>query len=246
MCTISIIPLRERTSSDCGYRVVCNRDESRIRPPASNPRWRAAGAGKALWPMDMEAGGTWIAISEAGMTLCVLNVNPDPPAVVERPANARSRGLLIPELIGEGSVAAALERLERMPLSQYTPFRLLGIETVDGEMRLGEARWDRGHFGVAWFGNDPAAFSSSGLGDSRALPRVDLFEDLVVRPGATPSRQDEYHRHVWEDRPEVSVLMTREDARTVSITTVEMLAGRGPQMLYEPIPAAVSQSVAAR
>jgi uncharacterized protein with NRDE domain len=237
MCTLSLIPLRDSAGSLTGYRVACNRDESHARPPAAAPRWRSSDGVRALWPMDMEAGGTWIGASDSGLTLAILNLNPDPPAVIEPPPNARSRGLVIPDLIGSPTAVAAIDRLSRMPLEHYSAFRLIAVGGAQDELRIAEARWDRQHFGVAWFRAAPMAFVSSGLGDSKVLARLDLFEDMVVVPGPSPELQDAYHRHTWDDRPEISVLMRRDEARTVSITTLEVARGCPPQMIYESIPA---------
>src|SRR5690349_919543 len=105
MCTVSIITFGKAGS----YRVVCNRDESRLRAPPSQPRWRATqcpGRG-AIWPMDLEAGGTWIAASDRGLCLCLLNLNLEPPPAPVR--GARSRGLVIPELIDSPDPRRAME-----------------------------------------------------------------------------------------------------------------------------------------
>jgi hypothetical protein len=57
--------------------------------------------------------------------------------------------------------------------------------------------------------------------------------------GPTPERQDEFHRYTIPGRAEVGVLMSRPDARTVSITTVET-GPAGVQMQYEPVVAAAA------
>ena len=52
---------------------------------------------------------------------------------------------------------------------------------------------------------------------------------MVVALAATEAqveRQQAFHAHRWPDRPEVSVLMTRRDARTVSRTAIEVTEAR--------------------
>jgi hypothetical protein len=237
MCTVSVIPLRSMDGSPNGFRVVCNRDESPTRPPASKPRWRSIEGtdARALWPMDMEAGGTWIGVSESGLLLSILNLNLEPPLEVSGIPDLRSRGLIIPDLLRVRDADAAVRAMASMELDRFAPFRLLAVSGV--EPRSAELRWDRTELTVSWQ-EGHICLASSGLGDSRVLRRLDLFDDVVVRPGATPDRQDDYHRHTWSERPEISVLMSREDARTVSITTVEVLPGSLPTMAYEPVPAA--------
>jgi hypothetical protein len=102
-------------------------------------------------------------------------------------------------------------------------------------MQVAEARWDRAHLDVAWHGARPVCFVSSGLGDWRAQPRLELFEELVVSRGGFSEDQDAFHRHWWEDRREISVLMCREEARTVSITTLDFVRDREPEMRYEAV-----------
>jgi hypothetical protein len=252
MCTISVIPVRsplgvERVQfgAATGFRIVCNRDEDRRRAPAGQPKWRAidragiAGS-RAIWPMDMEAGGTWIAAGEHGLALCLLNLNPEPPLNLRGVRGLKSRGLIIPALIGATDVREAMKRLERLSLKHFAPFRLVGVDGRTPTLAVSEARWDRTQLVVSGHDERPMCFASSGLGDSRVAARLDLFEEMVIDgEGAIADRQDEFHRHTWPDRPEISVLMSRDEARTVSVTTVEAIPdGRGMwdiTMEYQPV-----------
>lgn len=240
MCTVTIISGGAGQSG--GMRVVCNRDESRSRPPAMPPKWReieGSPGARAIWPMDLEAGGTWIAAADSGLVLCLLNVNPEPPPRLPR-SGLESRGLVIPSLIGLHNPQAVVRRLTQTSLKRFAPFRLLAMLGSRAGADVAELRWDRSTLSVAWRSGAAACFVSSGLGDSLAAPRLDLFDEMVASPGPTPDRQDEFHRHQWPDRPEISVLMARADARTVSITTLEVDPARRNApitMAYEPIPA---------
>jgi len=248
MCTVSIITVDSPESSQArGFRIVCNRDENRRRPQAAAPKWRRIGEGptSAIWPMDMEAGGTWIGAGEHGLCMVLLNLNPIPPVDLRGHGGLQSRGLVIPELIGSETACSAMERLASFNLRHYAPFRLLVVDPGDEGTRIAEARWDRKNLGILWHAAIPLCLVSSGLGDSLVSSRLDLFEELVAAPGQCAERQDEFHRHSWPTRPEISVLMTRPDARTVSITTLEVMVGQGrPEvsMAYEPVPEVVVQS----
>lgn len=256
MCTISIIPLRAtverggREPFNSGFRIVCNRDEDRRRVSAGVPKWRAIerkgipGA-RAIWPMDMEAGGTWIAAGEHGLAMCLLNLNLEPPPDLRSLRGLKSRGLVIPELIGASSAGDAMNRLPTLKLGSFAPFRLVAIDGRTERPRIVEAIWNRIELVVRSSGEGPACFASSGLGDSLVLPRLELFRDVVVNgEGEIGDRQDEFHRHQWPDRMEISVLMSREQARTVSITTIQAVPnGRGlwdVTMDYEAIRADVA------
>ncbi len=252
MCTISIIALDNPNSGlPPGFRVVCNRDEHRERFQATPPRWHrlrdGSAAGRAIWPVDTHAGGTWIAAGEHGLVLAVLNHYPNPPVTVVKIPGLRSRGLMIPELVSEPTAEAVAARVRDNDLDKYAPFRLLAIEPVEpargATARVAELRWNRTDLTVSWKSAEAMCFASSGLGDARAAPRLPLFREMVAEPGPTPERQDDFHRHTWPDRPEVSVMMSRTEAKTVSVTRVEVVPGAptgrvrySVDMAYEPIP----------
>src|SRR5947209_18986874 len=91
MCTVSWL----RTPQ--GYQLLCNRDELFARQPAQAPRQSSVNGVRFIAPVDGDFGGTWIAVNEFGLSLCVLNgyrkTGPSSqPGFV-------SRRLLLPELI---------------------------------------------------------------------------------------------------------------------------------------------------
>ncbi len=261
MCTLTVIPL------DDGYRLVHSRDELRTRPEGDHPRWASLPSGRrAIWPTDPEAGGTWIAAREDGVTAAILNVNIDEPhpfrtavwpardaLADERQAVARLRAAgavtrgrrVLDELdafdwprVDDDGLTASADR------SRMMPHRLVVVgPTTDDPADWRLLEWTQ-RPGVESRREvvrpEPACFVSSGLGDSRVRPRRDLFREMVaVAP--TPDAQDAFHRHAWPDRPEISVLMSRDDARTVGITTVEVRRARGEgdppevSVSYDPI-----------
>jgi uncharacterized protein with NRDE domain len=230
MCTVSII-----STGEPGFRLVTNRDVERARPAGIAPAWRSVAGGRAVWPTDAQAGGTWVGATDRGLVLCLLNKNMEPAPDLSGLGALKSRGTIIPGLVGEPDAAGAMTRLASMELSTFAPFRLLACD-MDGDVaRVLEADWDRRSLTrrdhVA-----PTCFVSSGLGDSKVRVRLPLFDRSVREYG--PDAQDAFHHHVWPDRPELSVLMSRGDARTVSITTVEVgLSGGRPRvaMSYEPV-----------
>ena len=223
MCTVTVIALRN------GFRLVSNRDEQRSRPPALPPEWREiptppSSTLRAVWPADRlrtgSPGGTWIAASDRGLAMSLLNLNLTPPPVL--PAALDSRGDIIPSLIHLGSAHAVAAAVHAMDLSRFAPFRLVAAEvpTPDSPPTIAEIRWDRRTVASAWH-RAPACFASSGLGDELVQCRLPLFQEMFAQTPADDhlSVQDEFHAHVWPDRPHLSVLMTRADARTVSTTS---------------------------
>ncbi|VAX42200.1 hypothetical protein MNBD_PLANCTO03-2192 [hydrothermal vent metagenome] len=219
MCTVTVIQLEGG-----GFRLVTNRDESPDRPAASLPEWHEGVGGgdiRAIWPTDGLAGGTWVAAGEQGLTLTLLNGNLGNRAILPDPTRRQSRGILIPRLIGSPDALTAHKALSGFELDRFDPFRLVAADAAAG-LRIVESFWDGRSLQTTDLGPGPACFASSGLGDEQVQPRIPLFAELVVAAGATPAAQDRFHRHQWPDRLEISVLMERAEARTVSITGVEV------------------------
>lgn len=236
MCTVSII---ERPG---GYRLVTNRDVSRDRAEATEPAWRELSGGvQACWPTDPDGGGTWVGVNDRGLVLCLLNRNLEPPP--EPDPAWRSRGGLIPRLLAAASGPRAIEALVDAGDPACAPFRLVAADAAPGGgVRVVEAVYELGAVGVVEHPSGsafrPVCWASSGLGDSKVQARLPLFAEMVARDPTAPA-QDAFHRHRWDDRPELSVLMARPDARTVSITAVEVGSGDDPRVAYEPVPAGV-------
>lgn len=231
MCTVSIIPLVSAlgrgSAGGVGYRLVTNRDESHRRAPGVGPEVRASeGLLPAVWPTDPEGGGTWVSANAAGVTLALLNIYGGSRAGAESVSvGAVSRGLIIPALAFAPTAAEAAAGLAALDLSGFKGFRLVA---VDRESII-ECRWEPaggagegGGLSVAESGLGLACFSSHGWGDRHARARLALFRRWFAERAVGACEQDAFHRHQWGSRPETSVRMVREDARTVSITSVRV------------------------
>lgn len=215
MCTLSIIPIRD----GAGFRVVTNRDEQRTRPKAIPPRAHVSGGRQWLWPEDGLAGGAWIGASADGLALSILNLNLTPRPGLPPRDELVSRGHLIPSLSECGTSEEAMLLISRMSLARFAPFRLVAADFAE----VGVARWDRERLTIERRPLGPMCLVSSGLGDHLVEPRLALFEDFLTAYGATARMQDQFHRHTWPGRAEISVMMSRPDARTVSTTAVEIV-----------------------
>lgn len=228
MCTLTVVPLSGRR-----LRVAFNRDERPTRPPAQPPAVRAFGGRRAVLPTDPQSGGTWLGVNDAGLALAVLNVNP--PEKWVRPS-PRSRGHLIPALLGRDTPADALSELERrFHYRDFAPFRLV----IVGRGIVAKVRWDGREPMVTsrLLGGSPLLFTSSGLGDHLVEGvRRELFDALFAGPpDGWAAAQDEFHRHRWPGREHLSVNMARDTALTVSHAVVE-LDDAGATMRYTAPP----------
>ena len=65
MCTLTNL------LNDIGYELFCNRDKQRSRLPAIPPKFNQAR--NAIYPVDPQGEGTWLAVNQQGLTLVLLN-----------------------------------------------------------------------------------------------------------------------------------------------------------------------------
>lgn len=216
---MTLLPLADR------LRIAFNRDESRKRPPALPPELRTCGARRAVMPIDPISDGTWIGGNDAGLVAALLNLYRFDKQGREPHKGTHSRGEIIPRLLECTTVDAAVESVVRMRRSmRFSPFSLV---ITDGRC----LREFKAHAGAVSITpprsiERPEMFTSSGLGDALVYsPRNRLFEEMFAQAREPIAAQDAFHRHQWPDRPELSVCMARREARTVSLTVVEMRAG---------------------
>lgn len=233
MCTITVLRLSDAHS----YRVVMNRDESRQRPRALPPTLVREKGVVALHPIDIPSRGTWIAVNEFGLCLCLLNANPTATPSMSAASlgkSYRSRGELIPMLIHHAAASVALAELIEKDLRAYPPFRMLAVDELStclltsthGAPPAVEVFAPHSHFMLA----------SSGLGDDLVTPpRERLFKEMISNKGVDRATlQDTYHAHTWPGQENISVLMSRKEARTVS-TTFVLLQRTSISMQYREI-----------
>ena len=223
MCTLSFIA-RKR-----GYVVAMNRDERLARPGARAPRVFRFGGRRALYPSE-RTGGAWIAANDSGIILALLNRNARPGLV-----QTRSRGGVIPKLIGTHSAVQLRARFARLDLRGMLPFRLIAFcprERVVLEWswngkktRAARRPWATRH----WF--------SSGLSDRKATHfRGGTCRAAWREPGAgSATWLRRLHRSHAPQRGPFSVCAHREEAGTVSYTEIAVTPSR-LAMRYRPGP----------
>jgi hypothetical protein len=248
MCTLSVLrrPLTV-VANDVGnddeaplWRVTFNRDERRTRPPARPPHQHIYDDRVAVHPIDPLGGGTWIAMSSAGLVFALLNGYSENDSRT-RPTTAKSRGLIIPALLGADTLHVATMRVQAIDPAAFLSFRLVivgdaGAREVVCDGRQLECRDVRegGSGGGAAGEGEAWMRSSSSVRPEIVLPhRGGMFRHDVA-PSRSAAAQDRFHltRHATD--PALGVLLEREDARTVSVTTVEVFFGRA-RMVYRPL-----------
>ena len=225
MCTISILPQvafipRDARLEDPRLRIVCNRDERRVRPSALPPAVRRVDGRLAIMPIDPVGGGSWIAVNDCGLAVALLNVSDETPGASAPDRQLLSRGLLVSAVAGSHSVSRALDRALTLSVADYKPFRLLLIDKDQLVECWPDATRVR-HRRSLLVG--PVMRTSSGLGDGVVQgPRRTLFRRLFRATNDPQVAQDGFHDHQWVGREDISVRMERPDAKTVSRTVIEL------------------------
>jgi hypothetical protein len=115
MCTVSWLLAND------GYQVFFNRDEQKGRALAYSPKYFNEQGVKYLMPVDPVGGGSWIAMNQAGLSVCLLNYYQDKPTGKD----LISRGLLIKSLVSYTSLAKIRHVLQTLSLHRYAAFTLL-------------------------------------------------------------------------------------------------------------------------
>ncbi len=232
MCTVSIVPDGNR------FTLMSNRDERRDRAVAHQPTVATFGTRAAIVPIDPVGGGSWLGVNDAGLVATVLNRH-----AAQKP-DARSfcsRGLIVRDALACDSLDAARQAVLALDAAAFQPFLLVLVQNRRIALVAGDSR-ELASVDAAL--DHPYMFTASSLGDVFVdLPRRRLFECLMRDPGRRPQGQQLFHRHQWIDKREISVLMEREDAATVSRTVVDVSA-RCVALEYESlIPSRPAQRV---
>ncbi|HZT59111.1 MAG TPA: NRDE family protein [Pyrinomonadaceae bacterium] len=231
MCTVSWLRIPG------GYELFCNRDERHARKLAAPPAVRETRGVRFVAPADGDAGGTWIGVNEAGLTLCLLNRYEDAPSLRSDAAprdDYRSRGLLLAGLMDCASVSQVRARVAGADLSRHRPFTLAAISADEPALLV---RWKNNErsFDADGDASMPLTSSTYRTGGVIAARKL-LFRRMVEESGAvSPAMLRDFHGSHHPERGPFSVCMHREDAATVSFSRVRV-GGGTVEFSYQPGP----------
>lgn len=130
MCTLTFVPLENNN-----FILTSSRDEQKTRKNSELPSFITLNQTKILRPVDGDAGGSWIGISEKGRTLCLLNG-----AFQKHTRNTpyrKSRGIILMELLAMDSAT----EIETYNFDKIESFTLIWIEKIQDKISLIEYRW---------------------------------------------------------------------------------------------------------
>lgn len=219
MCTVTW------KASDAGLHILCNRDEQRLREPATPPEIRSYNDVAYLAPHDGRAGGTWFAVNEHGLAVSLLNHYPTD---VPRPTESlpyTSRGELVVSLMDCPNLDSAAARLRASHLAAYRPCVLLLFQAGRHPERV---VWDGDTARHARLTRMEPQSSSSFRTQAVIDSRLSLFRKLPRQPSLEDLRT--FHASHHPSKGAYSVCMHRSDAHTVSFT--ELHLGHAAEMRY--------------
>lgn len=117
--------------------VAANRDE-RLDRPAAPPAPRRFGGRRAFAPLDLEAGGTWMGLNEAGLFVALTNRFVPGPTPGHISRQRRSRGLIVADALAAGGRAEALAATRRHGGRAHNPFHLVVASTEGASLLWGD------------------------------------------------------------------------------------------------------------
>ena len=197
-----------------GYELFFNRDERLSRSRAELPSYHEEQGVSYLSPTDSDAGGTWIAANQFGVTVCLLNHYQY--EQIETYKSWVSRGAIVRQFACVASLTQAERLFKNLELTDYRAFRMFIID-LSGNNRL--LVWDGHSPRVEWNVRTPKSSSSV---DSQQVKNVRkaLFVEMGLPASKDPAQYLAYHASHSPNKSQESVCMHRADAKTVSFSHV--------------------------
>jgi len=217
-----------------GYQLFFNRDELRTRQLARPPEVQRSGLLEFIAPSDGDHGGTWIAVNETGLGLCLLNGFPAPGIkTADSHRDYSSRGCIALGAIGSVSVDQVVDTVHELKLDDFRPFILVAIQ-ADGTAL--QVRWSGRVMDVLPAPpQDRPLVSSSFCTESVRASRETVHDRMINDPGPGQATQRHLAFHS-SHRPAAgpySTCMHRDDASTVSFSRIEVCAS---EILFHYVP----------
>ena len=217
MCTLTYYPINNNS-----YILASNRDELKTRAPALLPKEFTTDNIHYICPIDGEKGGTWIAVNEFGLSLCLLNwfqaydKNTD-----YKNEFFHSRGEIIFNLISSNTLKECQQRLNSTPLEVYPPFRLFGFQK--NPLLIKQWNWN-GHQLVHQTEKiELQLWISAGREFDKVLKYRKKTFNLFIsgNEGVTLDGIKALHSSEYPEKGPYAIAMTHELATTVSTTIID-------------------------
>ena len=175
---------------------------------------------RVIAPQDAEKGGSWIVVNEYGVLTCLLNLYEFPVPEPDEPY--LSRGYLVMDLASCTDWASSISILNGKDLGRYPPFQLVQF-TTDCEVNC--LKWTGRERQTSYFRECLKPISGSSFRNKEVVARrIQAFEEYTFASSGEDRLQqlERFHLSYDPDDGPHSVNMCRTDARTVSISRVDV------------------------
>lgn len=212
MCTVTYIPGKEAVF------ITSSRDEQRTRGKAYPPDVHQHAGENFLYPVDSEAGGSWIAVKQSGDAMVLLNGGFE--AHTPQASYRCSRGAVFMEILQQAHLCQGFDAL---PMEGVQPFTLIIFEN----RLLYECRWNgQEKFQAKLNAATPYIWSSVTLYDKemRSIRETWFKKWLDETPEFNAQHIIQLHKTGNEQNKHFAFLMERPTVHTTSITSISLQA----------------------
>lgn len=221
MCTVTFIPFKD------SFFITSNRDENPERKAKGLVSFHPPGKEVIHYPLDEISGGSWIALSDAGRAVCLLNGAYEP--FVPTPPYRQSRGQVVIDAVLENEIQSFIDHYE---LTGIAPFTILIFE----KNNFVQLVWDGKEKHITPLSvEEPQIWSSVTLYPEHVRAwRKSLFEKWISDKNNYDRESIiEFHQLANGD-PFNDFVMNRHDmVRTLSVTNIELRPASGSIMHLE-------------
>ncbi|MGJ3233693.1 NRDE family protein [Marivirga sp.] len=217
MCTLTYLPLSEDQ-----YILTTNRDESPDRGLSLFPSYHHVEGKNIVFPKDPKAGGTWVATSDNGISVCLLNGANKPHEF--KPPYRMSRGLVVMEAI---ECIKPDEFFKNYDFTDIEPFTMV-VLFHDPQLRILEFKWDgENTFLEEKDPKSPHLWASAQLYTKEAIENRNKWFQKWLRENKDFSIEAirEFHSNAGNGDLQNDMIMDRGIVKTVSITSICSLKG---------------------
>ena len=224
MCTVTYIPV-----GNSDFILTSSRDIPFTRKKAEHPKKTIEDGVELYYPKDGKAGGTWIGTSSKNRLICLLNGGFE--YHTSRTKYAKSRGLIVKELLKVDDIRKGLTQIDIDGVEQFT----LTIVDWNNGLELLEFVWDGTIKHLKLMPQKPHIWSSSTLYDDGVKQlRREWFTTWQKEHGASQENILDFHHKAGVGDKCIDVMMNRGLGGTVSITSV-MKKQQEITMVYEEV-----------
>ncbi len=198
--------------------LTSNRDEAVARQAALAPQAYVHHNIEVVYPKDLQGGGTWLAMAQNGLTVCLLN---GAFTKHERtPPYKHSRGLVVIDFFNHSTVGSFLSEYD---FKDIEPFTLVVVDAV--KTGIHEIRWDgQQTYLMVKEWSKPHIWSSATLYETEVIKqRERWFNDFLEQSPNVDLNQMLHFHHFGGNQDEANrFLMNRNNVlKTVSITGIK-------------------------